>query len=207
VRRAAKAAAEPGPYFRVTLRQACHYYEVVMYRAVLIAALPLACLAAPCTAREMFVGVYKHAVDTPFTLYTGEGGMDLELGYRFDRLEALRAIGKPAPYVIASLNSRGDTSFAGAGLGWKLGKGPVYVRPGIGLIVHTGPSLRVGSNGVRTDLGSPVLFEPEMALGLRVSPKVAVEASWTHISNGRVFNQHQNPGIDMMGVRLAFALK
>jgi hypothetical protein len=52
-----------------------------------------------------------------------------------------------------------------------------------------------------------VLFEPELALGFRVAPKVAVEASWTHISNGRVFNQHQNPGIDMMGVRLAFALK
>jgi hypothetical protein len=178
-----------------------------MRLAFLIAALPLVCFATPSSAQEVFVGAYKHAVDTPFTLNTGEGGVDIEFGYRFPRIEELKVIGKPAPYVIASLNTQGDTSFAGAGLSWKLGKGPVYVRPGIGLIVHTGPSLRVGANGVRTDLGSPVLFEPELALGFRVAPKVAVEASWTHISNGRVFNQHQNPGIDMMGVRLAFALK
>ena len=178
-----------------------------MPRALLAAAFPLACLAAPCSAQEVFVGVYKHAVETPFTLNSGEGGVDFELGYRFPRIQALKVIGKPAPYVIASLNSQGDTSFAGGGLSWELGRGPVYLRPGLGLIVHTGPSLRVGANGVRTDLGSPVLFEPELALGFRVAPKVAVEASWTHISNGRVFNQHQNPGIDMMGVRLAFALK
>ena len=178
-----------------------------MPRAVLFAAAPLLLAAAPAAAQEVFAGVYKHAVDTPLTLNSGEHGADIELGYRFARLRALKVIGMPAPYLLASLNTRGDTSFAGAGLSWKLGAGPVYVRPGFGLIVHTGPSLRVGANGIRTDLGSPVLFEPEMALGVRVSPKMAVEASWVHISNGQVFNQHQNPGIDMIGVRLAFALK
>jgi hypothetical protein len=178
-----------------------------MLRIVPLAAAPLALLATPAAAQEVFAGVYKHAVDTPFTLNTDEGGIDFELGYRFAPLKALKVIGKPAPYLIASLNSQGDTSFAGAGLSWKLGNGPVYVRPGIGLVVHTGPSLRVGANGLRTDLGSPVLFEPELALGVRASPRVAVEASWTHISGGRLFNQRQNPGVDMVGVRLAFALR
>ena len=179
-----------------------------MHRHLLRApALALASLATPAAAQEVFAGVYKHAVDTPFTLNSGEGGMDFELGYRFARLKGLKLIGKPAPYVIASLNSQGDTSFAGAGLSWKLGKGPVYARPGVGLIVHTGPSLRVGPDGLRTDLGSRVLFEPEMALGLRLSPTVAVEASWVHISNARLFNHRQNPGIDMWGIRLAYALR
>lgn len=178
-----------------------------MRRTLSFSALLLALVASPAAAQEVFVGVYKHAVDTPFTLNSGEGGADIELGYRFGRLRALKVIGKPAPYLIASLNTRGDTSFAGGGLSWKLGCGPVYVRPGIGLIVNTGPHLRVGPDGIRTDLGSPVLFEPELALGLRVSRRMAVEASWTHISNGQVFNHHQNPGIDMVGVRLAFALK
>lgn len=179
-----------------------------MPRALLLAAAaPLLCLAAPCAAQEVFAGIYKHAVDTPLTLNTDEGGVDFELGYRFPRLKALKVIGKPAPYLIASINSRGDTSFAGAGLSWKFGKGPLYVRPGLGLIVHTGPSLRVGADGIRTDLGSRILFEPELALGVRVARRVAVEASWTHISGGRVFNRHQNPGIDMIGVRLAFALR
>ena len=32
-------------------------------------------------------------------------------------------------------------------------------------------------------------------------PRVALEASWVHISNARLFNSQQNPGIDMMGLR------
>lgn len=178
-----------------------------MLRAIPLIALPLAFAATPAAAQEVFVGVYGHGVDTPFTLYTGEGGADIELGYRFGRQDALKVIGKPAPYVLASLNTRGDTSFAGAGLSWKLGKGPVYLRPAIGLVVQDGPRLRAGPNGVRTDLGSPVLFEPELALGLRLSDKAAIEASWVHISNATLFNRHQNPGIDMIGVRLELALR
>jgi hypothetical protein len=171
-----------------------------------VAALPLALFARPAIAQEVFTGVYLHGVDTPFTLHTGEGGADIELGYRFGRQEALKIIGKPAPYLIASVNTKGDTSFAGAGLGWKIGKAPIYLRPGIGLVVHDGPGLRVGPGGVRTDLGSRILFEPEIALGTKLSNKIAVEASWVHVSHARLFNAHQNPGIDMMGVRLAFAL-
>ena len=47
-----------------------------------------------------------------------------------------------------------------------------------------------------------VLFEPEIAIGTDLSERVSVEASWVHISNARLFNREQNPGIDMMGVRL-----
>jgi hypothetical protein len=124
------------------------------------AILPFAVLAPPAAAQEVFAGAYAHAVDTPLTLYTGEGGADFELGFRFAPQDALKFLGKPAPYVLASVNSQGDTSFAGGGLSWKFGKGPLFVRPGIGLIVHTGPRLCVGPNLKRTDLGSPVLFVP-----------------------------------------------
>jgi hypothetical protein len=40
-----------------------------------------------------------------------------------------------------------------------------------------------------------------------VTDKVSIEASWVHISHARLFNSRQNPGIDMMGLRLVFALK
>jgi hypothetical protein len=173
----------------------------------IVAAVLLTASAAPAAAQEVFAGAYVHGVDTPFTLGTGERGVDVELGYRFDRLSVLKFIGKPAPYLIASVNTRGDTSFAGAGLSWKIGKGPVYVRPGIGLVVQDGPRLRVGANGRRTDLGSAVLFEPEIGIGTKLSSKLSVEASWTHISHARLLNRQQNPGIDMMGVRLSFALR
>jgi len=171
------------------------------------AAITLAVVASPAAAQEVFAGAYIHEVKTPFTLPTHEGGADVELGYRFGRQQALSFIGAPSPYLIASVNTQGDTSFAGGGLSWKLGKGRVFVRPGVGLIAHDGPRLRVGPDGIRTDLGSPVLFEPEIALGIRLTGQVSVEASWVHISNARLFNHRQNPGIDMMGMRVAFALK
>jgi hypothetical protein len=178
-----------------------------MFRPLPLVAALLLSSAAPAGAQEVFTGAYVHGVDTPFTFDTGERGPDIELGYRFGRLDALKLVGRPAPYLIASVNTRGDTSFAGAGLSWKIGKGPLYVRPAVGLVVHDGPRLRVGADGLRTDLGSPVLFEPEIALGTKLSDGLSLEASWVHISGARLFNSKQNPGIDMMGVRLSFALR
>lgn len=173
--------------------------------ALLAACLPSFLSATPAAAQEVFVGVSKHAVETPFTFDIEEGGVDLQAGYRFAPIEALSAIGKPAPYVIASVNTKGDTSFAGAGLAWTIGKGPVYLRPGLGLVIHDGPDYRVDSSGTfRTDLGSRVLFEPELGLGVRVSQRVSVEAQWTHISHAQLFNGDQNPGIDMIGLRLNY---
>ena len=164
-------------------------------------------VAAPAAAGEVFAGAYVHGVETPLTFYTGEDGADVQLGYRFEGIEALAAVGKPAPYLIASLNTGGDSSFAGAGLSWKLGKGPVYLRPGVGLVVHDGPSDRNDPvSGRHTELGSRVLFAPEVALGLKVSPRLAVEASWVHLSHAQLFNGTQNPGIDMMGVRVNWEL-
>ena len=161
-------------------------------------------LAVPAQAGEVFGGVYAHAVDTPFTFDTGEGGADVQIGVRSDPIEALRIIGKPSVQVFGSLNSEeGGTAFVAAGLSWKIDAGPVYIRPGVGLALHNAPEIRVDpETRIRTDLGSRVLFEPEIAIGTNVSERVSVEASWVHISNARLFNREQNPGIDMMGVRL-----
>lgn len=161
----------------------------------------------PVAAQEAFVGAYFHEVDTPLTFPVDESGADIELGYRFAPVEALSFIGKPQPYVLASINTAGDTNFAGGGLSWKLGNGPIYVRPGIGLIVHDGPSERFDPVTLRrTDLGSRVLLEPEIAIGAQVTERVSVEASWVHISHAQLFNSQQNPGIDMMGVRVNLAM-
>jgi hypothetical protein len=40
-----------------------------------------------------------------------------------------------------------------------------------------------------------------------LSDTISLEASWVHISHARLFNSRQNPGIDMMGARLVFALR
>ena len=109
--------------------------------------------------------------------------------------------------MIASLNTAATPRSPAPGLGWTIGKGPVYLRPAIGVVVHDGPGLRVDPvTHIRTDLGSRVLFEPEIALGYRLDERFSLEASWMHISQGRLFNGEQNPGIDMVGARLNYRL-
>lgn len=160
--------------------------------------------AAPAQAGEVYGGVYAHAADTPFTLDSEEGGVDLQAGYRFDPILPLARI---EPYVFASVNSEGDTNFAGVGVGRKIPLGAVYLRPGVGLVVHDAPRFRVSETSqLRTDLGSRVLFAPEIALGMAVAPRLTVEASWVHISNAQVFDSGQNPGIDMIGLRASLKL-
>ena len=154
-------------------------------------------LAAPAHAAEVFGGVYLHDVDTPFNLSGIEDGADFQLGVRAERLPFLHA----SPYAFVSVNSAGDTNFAAAGLSWKIG-GPIYVRPGIGLAVHTGPS-RVRPGRDRIDFGSRVLFEPELGIGAQLGSSASVEASWVHLSHATLFGR-QNPGTDNFGVRLNY---
>ncbi len=181
-------------------------------RTAPLAAVVLVCsagLAPPAKAGELFGGIYAHAVDTPFTFDTGEGGADVQIGVRSDPIEGLRVIGRPAVHVFSSLNTEeGGTDFVAAGVSWKVDAGPVYIRPGVGLALHNAPGLRVDPvTRFRTDLGSRVLFEPEIAVGTQVSPAISLEASWVHISNARLFNRDQNPGIDMFGVRLNYRMR
>ncbi len=178
----------------------------MLQRTAIALAAIAAAQAAPACADELFAGVYAHAVDTPLSFDTGEDGADFQFGYRFDRIDALSLLGKPAPYVLGSINTRGDTSFAGAGLSWTLGGGPIYARPEIGVIVHNGPRLRIAPDGTHTELGSRVLFAPGLGVGAQVAPQLSLEASWVHISQGRVFDRRQNPGIDMWGARLNWKL-
>lgn len=171
------------------------------------AALFALCAASPAMAGEIYGGIYAHEVDTPFTFETGEDGADIQFGYRFDEIASLPVVGGPEPYVFGSVNTARDTSFVGGGLSWKIDAGPIYVRPGVGLVLHDAPSYRTDpETGVRTDLGSRILFEPEIAVGANIAPHLSLEASWVHISNAQVFNSEQNPGIDMIGLRLNLAL-
>ncbi|MEP2101557.1 MAG: acyloxyacyl hydrolase [Parasphingorhabdus sp.] len=167
----------------------------------------LACFASahPAAAQEIFVGVAAHEVDTPLSFKIDEEGVDFQAGYRGKRIEALSIIGAPSPYIFASINSAGDTSLVAAGLSWKIGD-KFYLRPGIGLAIHDGPSLRFASDGTQTQLGSRILFEPELAVGVQLSERIDLEASWVHVSHAQIFNGNQNPGLDIIGARLVIKL-
>jgi lipid A 3-O-deacylase len=161
--------------------------------------------AAPANAAELFTGLLAHDVHLPLDKGGEENGADVELGWRGLRLHALGFLGAPAPYVFGSLAIGGKTHFAAAGLSWRLGHGPLYARPGLGLAIHTRPSDGVNAAGLRTDLGSRVVFEPELAIGYQISDRVGVEGVLVHLSHAQLFS-HQNPGMDSIGLRLTFQL-
>ncbi len=166
----------------------------------------LALMASPgaAQAQEIFGGVLVHDVDTFLTKGGFEDGADVQIGWRGDRIEALRFIGRPSPYVFGSLHSGGDTHFAAAGLSWRIGD-RLFLRPGIGLAIHSRDDDLV-VNGLRRDLGSRITFEPEISVGYQVSPRLAVEAAWVHLSHAQLFSR-QNPGMDSIGVRLSYRLR
>ena len=160
--------------------------------------------AAPAQASEVFAGLLAHDVDTPLTKGGFESGADIELGWRGDRLHALGFIGAPSPYVFVSAATGGETHLAAAGLSWRLG-GRLFVRPGLGIAIHARSSRGV-VNGLRTDLGSRILFEPELGIGYQLSERAAIEATWVHVSHAQLLSR-QNPGMDSIGLRLSFQLR
>ena len=173
-------------------------------KSIAAGAATLLAAATPASAQELFGGVFVHDVDTGLTKSGIEEGVDLELGWRGERIGFLRAVGGPRPHAFVSLNSAGDTHFAAAGLSWKIG-GRVYLRPGISLAVHTGPG-KVVPGDDRIDFGSRILFAPEIGVGARVSDRLSIEASWVHLSHAQLFGP-QNPGLDTIGVRLNYRFR
>ena len=156
---------------------------------------------APASAGEIFGGLYVHDVDTPLTRSGVEGGADVQLGYRGGRIGHTPL----QPYVFGALNTAGKTSYAAVGLSAKFGD-RVYIRPGLGIAVHNGSARDVENpTNRKIEFGSRVLFEPELNLGVRVTDRATLEASWVHMSHAQLFGR-QNPGIDNFGVRLNFGL-
>ena len=159
-------------------------------------ALAFALTATPAFADDVWIGISRH--DVVINSTRSAGGEDLKLGWIGQPLAGLGAIGAPSPHLILSKHLGGSTDYAAAGLDWTFGT-KFYARPGIGFAVNDGhrPAFR---NGERVDLGSPVTFEPELALGWRVAPRFRLEASWIHLSHARLFS-HQNHGLDSWGLR------
>ena len=175
-----------------------------MRRAALLLASALTLAASPARASELFGGLLVHDVDTPLSKGGRETGLDLQFGWRGNRIRALGFIGAPSPYAFVAAASGGGTHVAAMGLSWRIG-GRLFVRPGIGIAVHTRSSRGV-AGGLRTDLGSRILFEPELGLGYQLSERVAIEATWVHVSHAQLLSR-QNPGMDSIGIRLTFGLR
>ena len=190
-------------------------------KQLIAAVVSLAVLAGPMTARaaEVFGGVYAHGLQPK----QPEGGVDGLLGVRTGRLESLGFLFKPSVHALVAANTEVDTAFVAVGLNWPIPigmGGRLYLRPGLGLALTNGetdignafdPGLtaaerarRLRLSSTRIDFGSALLFEPEIGLGYRFSDRISAEVSYLHLSNGEIFHQGKNQGLDDLGVRVNY---
>ena len=183
-------------------------------------------LAGAAQAGELLVGLYAHDaafLGDAFGVGSAgrESGADLHLGYRSERIEWLGLIARPQAHAFVSVNSESTSNFVAAGLSWPIDlTHNFYLRPGLGLAYTDGehglppvnaPGLsaaevqrRLNLYDTRIDFGSALLFEPEIGIGYRFSERLSGELSWVHISNGEIFHQGKNQGMDDAGVRFAY---
>lgn len=174
-------------------------------------------------AGEGLFGLYQHNV---LPLINGrdsggENGVDIQFGYRTDRIDGWTWLGRPQVHAIVSANSNGDSNFVAAGLSWPIKlTHRLYLRPGIGLAYTDGhahlpavnePGISPAEVARREQLrenniefGDDWLFEPEFAVGWRFNSRVALEASYVHLSNGEILHHGKNQGLDDVGLRMAY---
>lgn len=186
----------------------------------LIAALAAAAFAGPAAAGEVFAGAYVHDVDDGISYGGFEDGAQIVFGGRTTALDELRFLGRPRVHLLAGINTSGGTNYAATGLSWRFHLNErLYVQPGIGLAIHDGkinlpspdePGLtpeerlkRLHDLRTKLDLGSRVLFEPELSIGWKATRRLSVELSWIHMSHAKLADDY-NPGVADVGVRFLY---
>ncbi|NDC57896.1 MAG: hypothetical protein EBZ50_03510 [Alphaproteobacteria bacterium] len=176
----------------------------------------LACQQAH-AVETVHVGVLKHNVGVLNAKTEGrEGGVNVEVQADFASPGFLGWAGAPKPYVIASLNTAGDTSFAGVGLQWRIPVGAKWsLDPGFGYVIHSGEVDNPFANGdpratrfssENLLFGSRDLFRSTLGVTRELAGPWSGQVFYNHLSHGQVLGKGRNQGVDQVGVRLAYKL-
>jgi hypothetical protein len=194
-----------------------------MARTAIGLAASLALLAGPALAGEGFLGVYAHDIDDQISKGHYEEGPQIVGGVRTAALDELAFLYRPRVHLIVGVSTRhGGTNYVASGLSWRfypLGGERFYFEPGVGVALHDGhvnlpspdePGLslvesqkRLRDWRTKLDLGSRVLFEPELTFGWKATRRMSVELSWIHLSHAQLAGRH-NPGLGDFGVRAVY---
>lgn len=146
-----------------------------------------------------------------------ESPINIDGELRFGPSSFLSLIGSPHPYVMASINTGGDTSFAATGIeyDWKFLQ-RWHFEPGFGLAIHDGALNNKFPNGTQasTDydddhvlLGSRVLFRTNIVFTRDFTDNLGLQGIYEHLSNGKILGHGHNQGLDELGLRLVWHLK
>jgi lipid A 3-O-deacylase len=186
----------------------------------LVAFLALALPAAAASAQlveEVRLGVLQHNVCMlDCDNANREQGPDINGEIVFASPDFLAVIGGPRPYVVASANLGGDTSFGAAGLhwNWKFADG-WSLEPGLSYVIHDGelsvpfpqgdPRNALVSRS-KVFLGSRDLFRANFALNRDFGDKWGIQVMHEHLSHGQILGNGRNQGIDNASVRVIYRL-
>lgn len=185
-----------------------------------ISTLAVAAFAGPAAAGEVFAGAYIHDIDDGISYGKFEDGAQIVFGARTTALDELKFLGRPRVHLLAGINTSGGTNYAATGLSWRFHLNErLYVQPGIGIAIQDGrvnlpspdePGLtpeerlkRLRDFETKLDLGSRVLFEPELSVGWKATQRLSVELSWIHMSHAKLADSY-NPGVGDVGIRLLY---
>jgi lipid A 3-O-deacylase len=140
-----------------------------------------------------------------------ESGPNVSAEVRFASPDFLSWAASPHPYLMASVNTQGNTSYAAAGLEWDFEFTPGWhFEPGFGYAVHDGYNSNPFANGTPESaafsqehvlMGSTDLFRTSLALTWDVSANFGIQAIYEHLSHGQILGEGRNQGLDEIGVR------
>ncbi len=164
---------------------------------------------------EVHVGIMAHNICVTDCKNAGkEEGPNVEFQVSFDSPGFLNWAGAPQPYVVASVNVAGDTSFGGAGLEWRWEFAEGWaLEPGVGYIVHDGELTNPFANGTpeaaafaaeHVQLGSRDLFRTSLGLTRDFEGPWEAELFFSHLSHGQILGEGRNQGMDQLGVRFGY---
>jgi lipid A 3-O-deacylase len=189
-------------------------------KSVLAAAAAVVMFAPAATAQVDSVrfGAMKHNVCvTDCKNADKESGANIVGEIRFASPDFLKWAASPHPYIMASVNTDGNTSYGGVGIEWDFAFADRWhFEPGFGYVIHDGstnnpfPSntpqaVAYSSNHVL--LGSKDLFRTNLALTFDLTDTWAVQGIYEHLSHGQILGKGRNQGLDEVGVRLVWNFK
>jgi lipid A 3-O-deacylase len=164
---------------------------------------------------EVRGALYAHNVETNVSKNAGkEDGPDVQAEILWDSPRWLGFAASPRPSAVISINTQGETSFAGVGLDWSFPIGERFsVDPYLGYVIHTSDPLenpyapsdsvrRAKFNAEELALGSRDLFRLGFAVSYRHNEKWTSSVVYEHLSHGHMLGGSKNQGLDNVGIRL-----
>ncbi|MGE0830579.1 MAG: acyloxyacyl hydrolase [Hyphomonadaceae bacterium] len=131
-----------------------------------------------------------------------QDGFNVNAEIVFDSPGILQIIGSPRPYAMASVNTEGDTSWAGVGLYWRWEFADGWaLEPGLGYVIHDGEIDVPDAEPGRILFGSRDLFRDTLALERELGDHFAMQLYFEHLSHGQIIGSGRNQGTEELGVR------